>query len=205
MQHSLDIATQLAASTIDPKLLARVAKGDHQALSQLYDQSSTVLYSFARRILGSREEAADLLQELYLEVWKKSLRYDVGRGTPIAWLLILTRNRAIDRLRTQSSGAHQQPPESIDHHSSDRGMDPELSLFESQADQELRTLVCKAVANLPEGQRQAIDLAYHEGLSHLEIAERLNQPPGAVKTRIKLGLSKLREAFRSYSEQGVPG
>lgn len=205
MQHSLDIATQSAASTIDPKLLARVGKGDHQALSQLYDQSCTVLYSFARRILGSNEEAADLLQELYLEIWKKSLRYDVGRGTPIAWLLTLTRSRAIDRLRARSSGPHHQPPESIDLHSSDRGMSPELSLFESQADQELRTLVCKAVANLPEGQRHAIDLAYHEGLSHLEIAERLNQPPGAVKTRIKLGLSKLREALRSYSEQGVRG
>ncbi len=205
MPHSLDIASQPAASAIDPKLLTRVVKGDRQALSQLYDQSSTVLYGFARRILGSSDEAADLLQELYLEIWNKSIRYDVGRGTPIAWLITLTRSRAIDRLRARTSQPDRQRTEPIAPHSADYDLDPKQSLSESQADQELRTLVCEALANLPQGQQQAIDLAYHEGLSYLEIAERLDQPPGAVKTRIKLGMAKLREAFRSYLEQGARG
>jgi len=203
MQHSLDIASQPAASMIDPKLLARVSKGDRQAFSQLYDQSCTVLYGFARRMLGNDEEAADLLQELYREIWSKSVRYDIGRGIPIAWLISLTRSRAIDRRRARTLQPDRQRTEPITPHSTDYDQDPKQSLFESQADQELRTLVCEALATLPPGQQQAIDLAYHEGLSYLEIAERLDQPPGAVKTRIKLGMAKLREAFRCYGEQNT--
>src|SRR5215217_993900 len=98
----MDSPSQQAASTIDPKLLARVVKGDQQAFSQLYDLSSTLLYTMAFRILGQREEAAELLQEVYLEVWRKVARYDVGRGTPVAWLITLTRSRAIDRLRARA-------------------------------------------------------------------------------------------------------
>ena len=95
----MDTPSQQTASAIDPKLMARVVKGDHQAFSQLYDQSSTLLYTMALRILGNRDEAAELLQDVYLEVWRKIARYDVGRGTPVAWLITLTRSRAIDRLQ----------------------------------------------------------------------------------------------------------
>src|SRR6266508_1099971 len=102
----MDSPSQPAASTIDPKLLARVVKGDQQAFSQLYDQSSALLYTMALRILGHREEAAELLQDVYLEVWRKVSRYDVGRGTPIAWLVTLTKSRAIDRLRARAARGH---------------------------------------------------------------------------------------------------
>lgn len=88
----MDTLSQLAASVIDPQLVARVAKGEHQALSRLYDQSSTVLFSLALRILGDRKEAADVLHGIYLDAWRKVVRYDIGRGTPIAWLITLTRN-----------------------------------------------------------------------------------------------------------------
>lgn len=192
---------QLAASAIDPKLMARVAKGDHQAFSQLYDQSCALLYSMAIRILDSREDAAELLQEVYLEIWRKVVRYDVGRGTPIAWLITLTHSRAIDRLRMRGARPRHQAGEPRTSSSAPTGADRSSSPFESHADQELKSLVSRAWADLPGPQQQAIELAYYEGLSRAEIAARLNEPLDAVKTRIKLGMSRLREALRCHWDQ----
>jgi RNA polymerase sigma-70 factor, ECF subfamily len=196
----MDNSPQPAASTIDPELLARVVKGDQQAFSQLYDQSSILLYSMAVRILRDHEQAADLLQDVYLEVWRKVARYDVGRGTPIAWLITLTRSRAIDRLRARTSRV--QITEPLEGPSATHVVDRNPGPFEAQADQELRKLVGDALNSLPSAQQQAIELAYYEGLTHMEIAARLNQPLGTVKTRIKLGLSKLRETLRHCWDQG---
>jgi RNA polymerase sigma-70 factor (ECF subfamily) len=197
----MDTPTGRATSMIDPALLARIVKGDQQAFSQLYDHSSTLLYTLAFRILGNREEAEELLQDVYLEVWRKVSRYDVGRGTPVAWLITLTRSRAIDRLRARAARG-QQATTPLDQgavpHMKDSGPSP----FETQADQELRLAVGSAMTSLPPAQQQAIELAYYEGLSHMEIAARLNQPLGTVKTRIKLGMSKLRETLRHCWDQG---
>lgn len=190
-----------AASTIDPKLLARVVKGDQQAFSQLYDQSSSLLYALALRMLGNRDEAAGLLQEVYLEVWRKIARYDVGRGTPIAWLITLTRSRAIDRLRSRAAKGLNQMTTPLDSTSAAQIRDRGATPFESYADAELRTVVTSALAELPVPQQEAIEMAFYEGLSHTEIAARLNQPLGTVKTRIKLGLTKLRTALRGTWEQ----
>jgi RNA polymerase sigma-70 factor (ECF subfamily) len=190
-----------ATSTIDPALLARIVKGDQQAFSQLYDHSSTLLYTLALRILGNREEAAELLQDVYLEVWRKVSRYDVERGTPVAWLVTLTRSRAIDRVRTRAARG-QQSKDRLDGAAAARVPDFGPSPFETQADQELRLLVSQALAALPPAQQQAIELAYYEGLSQMEIATKLNQPLGTVKTRVKLGMSKLRDTLRTYWEQG---
>jgi RNA polymerase sigma-70 factor (ECF subfamily) len=200
----MDAPPQPAASTIDPKLLARVVKGDHQAFSQLYDQSSTLLYSLALRILGSREEAAELLQEVYLEVWRKVARYDAGRGTPIGWLITLTRSRAIDRLRARGSRTPHQTSDPLNGPLVSQIADRHPGPFEARADQELRNQIRSALSSLPQAQQQAIELAYYEGLSHMEIAEQLNQPLGTVKTRIKLGMAKLRELLRSCWDHGAP-
>ncbi len=194
-------ASQQAASTIDPTLLTRVVKGEQQAFSRLYDLSSTLLYSLAVRILGNREEAAELLQEVYLEVWRKAARYDVSRGTPIAWLITLTRSRAIDRLRTRGTRALRQTGQPLDLPAAGRVADQHPTPLDAQADQELRQLVYDALAGLPPVQQQAIELAYYDGLSHAEIAIKLNQPLGTVKPRITLGMSKLRESLRPYWEQ----
>jgi RNA polymerase sigma-70 factor (ECF subfamily) len=196
----MDTSSQLAASVIDPKLVARVAKGEHHALSQLYDQSSTVLFSLALRILGNPEEAADVLQEIYLDVWRKVVRYDVGRGTPIAWLITLTRSRALDRLRTRGPRTLRQMSSAIDNAQTsltERGSGP----FDSQTDEELRNVVREAWANLPQIQQQVIELAYYEGLPSTEIAVKLNQSVETVKTCIALGMSQLRESLQSYWEQ----
>lgn len=200
----MDKPSQHATSTIAPSLLALVAKGDQQAFSQLYDHSSTLLFTLALRILGHSEEAAELLQDVYLEIWRKVSRYDVGRGTPIAWLVTLTRSRAIDRLRARTArGVHatcsmEEKEEAAARRAADLGPSP----FETQADQELRLAVAAAVAGLPQAQQQAIELAYYEGLSPAEIAARLNQPLGTVKTRIKLGMSKLRDGLQQWWNHG---
>src|SRR5215510_4041992 len=120
-----------ATFTIDPALLARIVKGDQQAFSQLYDHSNTLLYTLALRILGNREEAAELLQDVYLEVWRKVARYDVGRGTPVAWLVTLTRSRALDRLRARAARGHR-PTASLEAETSDQVADPGPSPFEAQ-------------------------------------------------------------------------
>lgn len=185
-----------AASTIPPALLARVAKGEQQALSQLYDLSSTLLFSLALRMLGNREEAAELLQEVYLEIWSKVVRYDISRGTPIAWLITLTRSRAIDRLRMRGTRTQPTTVHTVNGQTTPPLADHNLPPFEAQADQELRTHVSNTLSALPQAQQQAIELAYYEGLSHAEISARLNQPVEAAKTRIKLGMAKLRESLR---------
>ncbi len=184
-----------AASAIDPKIAARSGKGDHLAFGQLYDQSSMVLFSLAVRILGSREEAAEVLQSVYVDVWRKAARYDVGRGTPIAWLLTLTRSRAIERLRSSGLRVPRQDG------SSDGIQSTAAGEFEAPADQALRTVISNTLSELPQVQRQAIELSYYEGLSPVEIATRLGQPLDAVTTRLGLGLSKLRESLYAYWEQ----
>ena len=197
----MDTPSPHTASMIDPTLLARVVKGDQQAFSQLYDHSSTLLFTLAVRILGNHKEAAELLQDVYLEVWRKVSRYDVGRGTPIAWLVTLTKSRAIDRLRARASRGNQAAT-SLEDGTAPPVADPGPRPLETQADQDLCIAVKAAVAGLPLAQQQAIELAYYEGLSYAEIAARLNQPLGTVKTRIKLGMSKLRDGLQRWWNHG---
>ncbi len=197
----MDISFQLAVSSIDPKLVARVGKGEQHALSQLYDRSSVLLFSLALRILGHREEAADVLQEIYLDVWRKVVRYDVGRGTPIAWLITLTRSRAIDRLRIRGPRTLRQVSSSMDDVQESHIAGQRSEPFDSQGDREVRILTREVWANLPHIQQQAIELAYYEGLTDREIAARLDQTVETVQTCIALGMSKLRESLHSYWEQ----
>ncbi len=197
----MDKSSRHSTSTIDPTLLARVVKGDQQAFSQLYDHSSALLYTLAMRILGNHEEAAELLQDVYLEIWRKVSRYDVGRGTPVAWLVTLTRSRAIDRLRARAARGYL-TTNSLEPGTAEQVADLGPNPFETQADQELRIAIGMAMAGLPLAQQQAIELAYYEGLSHAEIAARLNQPLGTVKTRIKLGMSKLRDNLQQWWNHG---
>ncbi len=194
----MDTAAQHATSTIDPKVAIRAGKGDSHAFTQLYDQSSTMLFSLALRILGSREEAADILQTVYVDIWKRAVRYDVGRGTPIAWLITLTRGRAIDRLRASDPQLRRQRwPTDGTESAALPGQ------FENPADQALRTVISKALNDLPKTHRQAIELAYYEGLLPTEIATRLDQPLDTVITRLKLGMSQLHESLHVYWEHDL--
>ena len=183
------------STSIDADLLTLVAKGDRRAFGQLYDRSSQVLFTLSLKILGDREEAEDLLQEVYTEVWRKSVRYDERRGSPMAWLVTLTRSHGIDRIRARTSRGHGMTESIEDAPIADtQGHDP--TPFDQRADAEVRAFVMKALVELPAAQRQALELSYYEGLSHSEIAERLREPVGTIKTRIKLGMSKLKTALQ---------
>lgn len=198
----MESASRQAASSIEPKLLTRVSKGSSQAFGQLYDQSSTLLFTLAYRILNDREEAAELLQEVYLEVWRKIAKYDPGRGSPIAWLVTLTRSRAIDRVRSRTSRGQHLVQDSLEHPLVSRTPDVSPNPYEAQEDSELRQLMAKAILDLPLPQQQAIEMAFYQGLTHTEIAAKLNQPLGTVKTRIKLAMAKLRASLHHTLPQG---
>lgn len=195
----MEATSRHSATVIDSKLLSRVAKGDLEAFELLYDQSSVLLFTLALRILGSREEASQLLQSVYLEVWRKVARYDMNRGTPIAWLLTLTRSRAIERLRSAASNESSASALSLDPSPLGEARSPE-----TKDDEDLRHTIAAALAELPAPQREAVEKAYYQGLSHTEIATKLDQPPGTVRTRMKLAMLKLRAALYTTLEQIHP-
>jgi RNA polymerase sigma-70 factor (ECF subfamily) len=181
------------------ELLVQVATGDSQAFSVLYDHTCSVLFTLAMRILNNRDEASELLQDVYVEVWRKATAFDSRRGSPLGWMITLTRSRAIDRLRAAAArGAnvtdsiHDKPVDELPSYAPDP--------LERRSLEEFRTRVVNAVMELPTAQQEAIELAFYEGLTHTEIATRLNKPVGTIKTRIKLGMNKLRHALRPSVE-----
>jgi RNA polymerase sigma-70 factor (ECF subfamily) len=178
------------------ELIARTAQGDQAALALLYDRTSPWVYGMAMKILGDREAAEDVTLEVYTQVWRQASLYDAQRGTPGGWLTTLARTRAIDRFRADYlEKGRRIPLETASELPSD-ATDPE----QDSVGRERRRLVQKALALLPPEQREAIALAYFWGLSHSEIAEQLKAPLGTVKTRIRMGMLKLREHLAPHEE-----
>jgi RNA polymerase sigma-70 factor (ECF subfamily) len=174
------------------QLTQRAAAGDRDALGELYDESSALVYTLALRILGNPEEAEEVTLDVYMQVWRGTARFDAGKGSAGAWLTVLARSRAIDRLRsTAARRTVERPlPTGADtHHAA--GRDEWACVLQERA-----SLVRAALASLPGDQREAIELAFFEGLSHSELAARLGQPLGTVKTRIRLGMTKLRRLLQ---------
>ena len=174
----------------DVESLRLIVSGDQGAAAGLYDRHSRALYSLILRILGDEAEAEDVLQEVFVQAFRQAGRYDAARGAVAAWLLMMARSRAIDRLRTRRTRVEGRTGEVqvLDDLPDAQPDATSVMLHEEQT-----RLVRQALAELPLLQRVAIELAYYEGLSHTEIAERLEQPLGTVKTRIRLGLLKLRD------------
>jgi len=169
----------------DLRLVARLRAGDQQALSELYDRYSSVVYGVALRILQDTGAAEDLLQDIFLQLWRKPDAFDSSRGSLGAWLAVIARNRSIDRLR-------QRRPES----------DIENCVIASGTDlrdETERSLVIEKVRvvmnEMSPDQRTAMELAFFEGLTHTEIAEKTGEPLGTIKTRIRSGLQMLRARF----------
>ena len=157
------------------------------ALGTLYDRYRVILFGLLLRILNSREEAEDVLQEVMLQVWRRAADFDEQRGRPFTWLVTLARSRGIDRLRLL--GARQRLADSVARNSPDEASDAVKDTLQS----EQREIVQRAIAELPEEQTRILILAYFEGLTQSEIATKLATPLGTVKTRMRTGMIKLRE------------
>lgn len=178
------------------QLIAQTAQGDQAALATLYDRTSPQVYGLALKILDNREAAEEVTLDVYTQVWRQADTYDETRGSPGGWLMTLARTRAIDRYRAGAAERGRiQSLDAVEFFMSD-GKTPEQDL----AGQERRRYVQQALALLTAEQREAIALAYFYGLSQSEIAEQLKLPLGTVKTRIRLGMIKLREALAPYEE-----
>lgn len=186
----------------DADAMRRMAAGDGSALAEIYDRHGRSMFSLAVRILRDQSDAEEIVQDVFAQAWRQAARYDTTRGAVVAWLLMMARSRAIDRLRARRG----QPPLQGDHHAALRDaadVAPPVDVALLTADQAAR--VRAALESLPDAQRAAIELAFHEGLTHTEVAERLEQPLGTIKTRIRLGLLRLRAALPSGDGAPVMG
>jgi RNA polymerase sigma-70 factor (ECF subfamily) len=169
-----------------------MAGGDHLALGDLYDRHARLLFSLALRIVRERSDAEDVLQETFAQVWRQANRFESSRGTVVGWLVTVTRSRALDRLRqrrTQREGSADFERVADNLPDPSRALDLQLVT----ADQAER--VRQALAALPDELRIPLELAYYEGLSQSEIAERLRTPLGTIKTRMRQTLLRLRGAL----------
>jgi len=185
----------------DRALIARVEARDAQALALLYDRYASRLLGLGQRILGDTGEAEEVLQEVFLFVWRAAATFDPARGSVLAWLLVATRSRAIDRVRTRRPAARAglRTVERVPDRPDPRDVEAD------SAAREWETLCRSAIAQLPPEQKVALELAYFEGLTHQEIARKTSTPLGTVKTRVRLGLMKLKDRIRPYRQGGTHG
>ncbi len=183
------------------ELLAAVRLGDRMAFRALYDRFGAELLALCERILRHRADAEDAVAEVFWEVWKRRDRYDAMRGPARPYLMTLARSRAIDRLRSHAARPEVRADSGwrVTEHDSLPAAAPAPD--ESASQGETRVRVVAAIAQLDVRQREAMELAYYEGLSHQQIAERLGAPLGTVKTHIRRGLKKLRYALQGLQAE----
>ena len=186
-------------------LIEAVKRRDAAALGTLFDRYSSVVLPVALRILRERSEAEELLGDVFWELWNRPERFDASRGNLPAYLVMLARSRAIDRLRSRKKrdaavvpldpAKSGQVGESVD--------DPEASPLANALLEEQRSKIRNAIDRLEPGQREAVELAFYSDLSHSEISRELRQPLGTIKSRIRNGLIRLRDSLRTAYEGAV--
>lgn len=182
-----------SAALEDARLLGRVARRDREAFSQLYDRYAGLLYSMAIRILNDPDEAGDVLREAFVQIWDSAPVYDPALAKPFHWVLTITRNKAIERLRALQR-RYAFFAEIIDEKAVETG---ESSTTPAKVFTQKQTaLVRGALATIPYEQRQAIEMAFLGGMTSEEIADSLGQPLGTLKARIRRGMLRLRESLR---------
>jgi len=177
-------------------LLERIARGDGGALSALYDATSPWVHGIAFRIVRETFAAEEVVLDVYLQVWRKAGDYSRLRGSPEAWLISIARTRAVDRLRARASDRKREEPYGANLDRAADSGDPAQPVLEA----ERRSFIERALGSLPADQRRSIELAYFGGLTHVEIAGALGAPLGTIKTRIRLGMCKLRELLGPAEE-----
>jgi RNA polymerase sigma-70 factor, ECF subfamily len=177
-------------TTAGEDFIRRMAAGDREAFARFYDRYAPLVFPLILRLVRDRSDAADVLQDVFWEAWQGAATYDAARGTPEAWMITRARTRAIDRIRAvRRRSATFVPPV-------DEGQAPAPTDADAAERAEDRGVIRTALQTLPPPQREVIELAYYAGLTQTEIAERIRQPLGTVKTRIRLGLERLRDVVR---------
>lgn len=177
----------------DHHLVRSVAAGSSEALSQLYDRYAPIVFGLARRILVRLEDAEEVVQDVFAQIWRDAARYEHGRATVAGWVVMLARTRSIDRLRARRARPDQRAavePDAAPQLAS-RDRSPEQVTISEQDARQVR----RALTSLPEPQRSLVELAYYEGLTHSEIAEKTGVPLGTVKTRLRTAMTTLRVAL----------
>lgn len=179
---------------LDQALIDRVKKGDKTAFKEIYSRFSQVTYNLALRILRDKEDAEEVVQEIFLQIWNKAYSYDSERGAVSTWVLNIARSRAIDKLRTVG---YRDKNIEIDEEKVNSNVDMSRTIEDRE---ESKNVIRQALDTLPDKQRIAIELVYFGGLTHLEAAEELKEPVGTIKTRIRLGVMKLKDKIMPYIE-----
>lgn len=181
----------------DEQLMAMIQANVRNGLALLHERYATLLKSVSMKVLHNDADAEDLLQDVFLEIWDRAANYDPRKGQPLSWIVTLTRRRSIDRLRkreTYGRVADRFAQESVGR------VNGWTHVHEDLTQSEMHQQVQRALATLPEAQRKAIRLAYHEQMSHREIAARTGIPLGTIKTRVELGLKKMAASLRGFED-----
>lgn len=184
------------SATDDAAVIRRIADGDETALAVLYDRWLQPVYSIVVHLLKDADEAEDVVEETFWQIWQRAASYDATRGTARTWILTICRSRALDRLRSKQ---RQREDANADINIL-RDSAPDPSADAEGA--ERRTLVFNAMEELPYDQRRALELAYFRGLSQSEVADFLDEPLGTIKTRMRLGMQKLRDKLGVLQQGG---
>jgi RNA polymerase sigma-70 factor (ECF subfamily) len=185
------VTTERFEKSEEIALLLQVGRGDREAFATFYDRYAGIIFSTALRVLNDATDAEDVTQEVFVMIWDKAAMYDPARGKPLTWAVTMTRNKAIDRIRShqrrsrlrEEAGNEQLPEDTVNN----RAPSDDVDAFE-QGD-----MVRAAVGKLSTEQRIVIEMAYFKGLTQNEIAEQLHEPLGTVKARIRRGMMKLKK------------
>ncbi len=179
----------------DVDLLRRIGDGDRTAFSLFYDQYSGLLFSIAVKILNDASEAEDVMQEVFLQIWDKAGGYNPNLGKPASWAVTLVRNKAIDRIRASQRRSRLMEQATVE---AAAGPEDSPTANECLHGKENAEKIRDVVASLPADQRRAIEMAFFSGLTHNEISEKLQEPLGTVKARIRRGMLKLRDQLEGF-------
>jgi len=178
-------------------LLRSVSDGSQPALGELYDLASRQVLALALKIVKDRQTAEEVVLDVFLQIWRSAASFDPARGRPFGWILTIARSRALDARRSRLVRTRREEETSPEA----APADPASSPPERAAQGDRSRRVAAAIAGLPPDQGSAVELAYYHDLSHTEIAERLGLPLGTIKTRIRLGMLKLREKLKPFEDE----
>lgn len=186
----LSFAASIVGRRDEHSLIRAIADGDHEALRALYDRLSARALAVAIRVLGSRTDAEEVVQDVFVEVWHHAKTYDTRLGSPPTWILSIARNRSIDRLRSRGARAR-----TVERVRQEPLTQASSTPHEGAVERETRAAVQRALSTLSAEQRQLLELAYFNGLSQSEIADHLKEPLGTVKSRVRAALARLQGAL----------